>query len=146
MNRVYLNLMMDNPDASYESHEAAEETVLDDPDLFAYGPEMLFRHNKNLAAVKNFEDITRNVIGLGLAKDSEFTHCFNHHLARMKESGVIWTLLEKSHLMEKKDEKSEEDHKESQPLGYDNLMLPMFIIGVGSCFAILIVWIERVKA
>ena len=144
MSRVFFELMRDNPAASYEHHKDAENAVLHDPDLFVYGPEMLFKHNKKLVAVKNFEDKTRNVIGLGLAKDSEFTLCFNHHLTRMKESGVIWTLLEKSHLTTKQDE-DHEDQQESEVLGYETLRLPMIIIGAGCCSSIFMVLMEKAK-
>ena len=141
MQAVYQTLMKNNPAVSYKNHEDAERKLEEDTNVFAYALPVLFRNNKALAAVADFEDKTRNVNALGLVKDSELLQCFNHHIATMMESGIIHFLLDKYGLLEYTGAR-DEDRATVVALGYGNLMMPMFVMGMGCCMAVVVVATE----
>ena len=113
------------------------------PDLYAYADLDRLRREKGLVEVPNFHDKTRDVSSFGLVKESEYLECFNHHLAKIKESGLLKRIATKWKL----EEPPETDSGTEQPkaLGFDDLFLPFVAVAVGVFGALVSVSIEKLS-
>ncbi len=100
--------------------------------------------HKNSIFLKNLDGAVSTQLTFGLQKDSEFKDMFNFHLSRLKEAGVITTVIHKWLEEEKPDDLSKRIfQEEAMPLGYKNLFFPTMIMCIGISVCLVALCVER---
>ncbi len=95
----------------------------------------------------NFEDNISTWLGLALGEDSEFTEAFNYHILGMIQSGLVQRIFRR--YMDDFPSLVGSDHshrifaEEVRPLGYGNLIFPLFVGAAGCVVAFTIGLGER---
>ena len=126
MQKLYGEFMENNPDAMVENIVDARQKLLESGDKT-----LLFGSSQMMDGVTgNFQqlNITDGVdcqVGWAFQKDSEFTQLFNHHILKMRESGLL------SKIMAKRKESDESVIS----FGFLKATLPFFVTAISVLFA-----------
>ncbi len=118
-----------------------------DPKLLYYGDSMHFSKHRNLEAVSDLEEIYKFLLPIGLQKDSELRIMLNHHILKMKQSGLLSKLFRKWMQDDSPGDWSERIFEEqATSIGYSNVLLPVLILVGGSLTSILLACLEKLKS
>lgn len=76
--------------------------------------------------------------------DSEFTALFNYHVAKMEQSGILSKLRDK-HFGDVFGHAIEITEVRKVVLGFDNVLFPFAILGIGAQVTIVILICEKIR-
>ncbi len=92
----------------------------------------------------NFNGRISSAIGIALQKNSEFKAAFDYHIIKMRQSGLLHEMYDNYILQDKPEDMSGGIFTEDiLILGFDQLFLPVIIIGLGIILALTILAYEK---
>ena len=93
----------------------------------------------------SLDDMLRDSLALGFAKDSEFTQVFNVVLLELKQEGILDDLTYK--WLRKRPNTSGHGRQQASAivLGFENLIFPFLCLACGIASGVVIAFIERMQ-
>ena len=144
--RVYQELVKDNPDAVSKSITETAQEMKENPKLAAFTHEFAFHSQPQMQPLLGMDDMLSLPISLSLAKDSELMDALNYQVIKMHESGLIGFLTNKWLYQREPGELCSPGLEQisAEPIGYDNLFFAMCIMLFGTVCALVLVIGERI--
>ncbi len=113
------------------------------PKVVFFGSAFTFIHDEGLLPLAGFRDALRTQLGLALQRNSELRRALDHHVIRMKETGVF-EQLERKWLEERRppDWSHRIFQEDVGALGYENLFFPALVMIAGVACGLAVVFLE----
>ncbi len=86
---VYNKMMIDNPDAYFQSLPSIKEALIEDPTLVLASSEFALFGDDRFMPLNGLDDAIVEQVAMGMQKDSELIGLFNHNLLQLRNSGVL---------------------------------------------------------
>ena len=137
---VYKTRMETNGEAWYSTIEAAKDAVLSDPNTYMYGYSTVAHDTLGLMAL-SMDDFTPVPGGIGFQKNSELVDIFNYQMLKLAECGIT-KRIDKNW----PDISRHEEFGMAEPgaLGFNNVLFPFSLLGMGVSIAFIIAMLEYV--
>ncbi len=116
----------------YQTSESAVAALSSGRQAVAYESVVTFAGVAGVARMWDFPDVFHASVTFALWRNSEFLGLFNHHLIKIRQSGLRDKLLSKWFLSESRDDADAGgDETSAEVLGYENLASPFFLLAGG---------------
>ncbi len=121
------------------------ERVLSDPKTGMYMSFFEAVMNKEFKALMAFEENIPSQMALGLQMDSELRNCFNFHIMKMLQSGVMGEILNKWLVGRPGDMTDRIFVEDLTALGYGNLFFPVNLFLLGLVLSLVLLFSEKLS-
>ena len=96
MQKLYRENMENNPDAMVDDIVDARQKLLESGDkMLLFGSTQMMEDAMETFQQMNLTDGVDSQVGWALRKDSELTQLFNHHILKMRKSGLLSKMMER---------------------------------------------------
>lgn len=142
MNSYYYNKMDGREDAFAPNINAAIERMLTQEKVLFFGSAFAFAHDHRFVPLVMKDSIHGHHVW-AFQKSSELTEFFNYHLYKLKENGIM------SKLYDDRMRRANEEFNtisDAIPIGYENALLPYFLLACGIVASIATLAFEHLKS
>ena len=126
------------PSTRLKTQEEMIDVTLSEPKTLMWEASFYVAEDDRLKAL-NIIDSYMTHVPIAYQKDSEFHDLFDYHLMKMKQSGIFDKIMS-SYLA---DPPLTIGISEANQLGYNNLVVPLFVLSFGCFGGIVILMLER---
>ena len=113
-----------------------------------FGPPRYFLVTKKpVIGVEGFRNNLPVNVAFAFSPGSDLVELFTHHTLKLRQSGMLALMYDKAFGIDKPKDMSQRIFlgTEASPLGFTNLIFPVFSLCAGLTFAFLLVVMERMK-